>query len=783
MKSILTLLLFSCGLLSAQSKSAGINGEGIGSGNRTAFITALGGSTAGRSILQLANPSSISYLRVNADNSAALLSAAGLKSGLAIDLVNNTSDATKPVSTAQQAAIDSRLPADGSMAALRTAKAAGYQSKAFVPNRIWRLYLKLQRDQYSAGGLVYRNSFRGVTFGDSVSVALQDNITSYFGYGGRDINLQSFTVTGTGATTEGSWTTGALRLYDEWSRTPGGFIQYLDSTVANAAQATLTTSNPPLHSLYVQYLSGSGGTGYGSFKLQYDLNNSGSYVDCTAATVSSGGGSVASGVVNTNNSTTEAYSQAIFTLPKMGTCKLRFVATSGRVRICETIANAGGFGVGAATGQGYLAGGLNVDYSQGGKSLMEWANYTQPVITAALGFVDPHIITYKNANNYALSTYQTYWPAFATKIRTAAPKALFIVVGSHPRNVAPSNLDAADIAVDDYLRDWCASNEGAIFVDIRQNFPAYDAAYASDSTLADDLWSDGIHIFGGPDTGPAGGEAWVRALVWDQILPALQANAANRNAANHSAVLPMSPSEIRLYDGVDAGLDNRSGKLILGLAPGSTGALDFQSADMPYNTGNQQFERPSGMRVTSSLDTVSPWSLGFKSFGFDAFQFGHHANGPWQGLAIGIGESSSTNLSRAKDGVRIKVPWNVYGMKNGVIIEGRSDSATNDRILGIDVGATDAAAGAPLWTWFTTGAIEYEGVTNDAYETRFEFDEPTGDATITTPVNAHAGSGVKQRYIGVIPGYVITSDAIEDEDLASGDVFYDEATKKVKVKP
>lgn len=60
----------------------------------------------GRSMFSLPNPGAITFPRFNADNTVTARSALGLKTDLSLENVNNTSDANKPVSTAQQAALD-----------------------------------------------------------------------------------------------------------------------------------------------------------------------------------------------------------------------------------------------------------------------------------------------------------------------------------------------------------------------------------------------------------------------------------------------------------------------------------------------------------------------------------------------------------------------------------------------------------------------------------------------------------------------------------------------------
>jgi hypothetical protein len=122
---------------------------GVSSGMATTAGLATGGTTVGLNIYQLTNPSAITFLRVNADNSVTALSAsafrtaigtaigsnvqaydpnlttyagitpsanvqtllaaadyAAFKTSLSLGNVTNTSDASKPVSTAQQTALD-----------------------------------------------------------------------------------------------------------------------------------------------------------------------------------------------------------------------------------------------------------------------------------------------------------------------------------------------------------------------------------------------------------------------------------------------------------------------------------------------------------------------------------------------------------------------------------------------------------------------------------------------------------------------------------------------------
>lgn len=665
---------------------------------------------------------------------------------------------------------------------LRGSKSLGYNSLQADNHEMWRIVEKLRREGDGGGTLVFANRFRTVSFGDSVACDLQGPAAAFWGYGGEDASLQQFaaqagaTPTDAAPANYSSWSAGVFTLYDEWARTPRGLIRHLDASLTSGTYVEQTTGFLPFHELMVHFLAkdstGAGNASYGSFKVQYKINHGGPWTDCTTATVSAGGGSVASGVINTdNNSATEVYAQARFQLPQMDVYSIRILATSGRVRLCTAIKNAGGFSGGTAN-RGVNTGSLSVNFSAGGRGLAShFSQIPAPVMTAALGFVDPHVVVYKSANEWGLANYQTHWPAFAAKVMAGAPQAVFVVCGSHPRGIKPTNLDPDDIAVDDYLREWCAATQGAIFVDVRQNFPAFATGYDSATTDIDDLWVDGIHIYAqnsGAAGGWGGGEQWVKALVWEAIRPACEFALRQRGSGNVSSLLPMVPTEIRLYDHLNQALSARSGKLGLTLHPRGEGQLSFRPANAAYNGGTQLWDWETGMHVTAASNTTSPGSLTLLTRGVSGLTFGHHTGGPLQGMAFNIDQSNGTNLARAKSGYRFKVPWEVYGVKNGLIVEGRSDSSSDVRLLGLDVDATDAAAGNPLWSWMENGTVIYEGATNDANEVTFVTGDPTADVTITTPASQ---TGTVCIFLGILtdpPAGTIPAGAIYVDNSATG---------------
>lgn len=88
--------------------------------------TSLGATTVGSNLFTLTNPSAISFLRLNADNTVSALSTSAYKTSLSLDQVNNTSDVNKPISSATQAALDGKFSIVDGVSASDT-----YQKKSF----------------------------------------------------------------------------------------------------------------------------------------------------------------------------------------------------------------------------------------------------------------------------------------------------------------------------------------------------------------------------------------------------------------------------------------------------------------------------------------------------------------------------------------------------------------------------------------------------------------------------------------------------------------------------
>jgi hypothetical protein len=379
-------------------------------------------------------------------------------------------------------------------------------------------------------------------------------------------------------------------------------------------------------------------------------------------------------------------------------------------------------------------------------------------------------------------------------------------------------------------------------------------AYNSDAGSADNLWTDGLHIYDGGDQLRGGGQSYVAGLVYNALKPAFDTMGSGSNKGlQYNAIRPLDGyvNKIKLYDGSSFSSYNANDQtLYIEGAPRKTITVSAGQS------GGENLSNRSGFQAIGTISTKVT-ALSLLSNGNDAITFGTGSNGGFWGFAVGVDQSATSNYGRSQNGCRFKVPFKSYS-RNGVIVEGRADTDATDRVLGIDIGATDSTAGTSLWSWnvgdnnstylvngaassgTTTIAVDtgtvaipvgavitfpgisqlftvttgvtgagnivitpaltnnvsdntvvnfvnsspqqiYHGRISDANVTNFTYAEPLAVTTIHVPVNATAGTGgVNARVIGVIPSYADATAGIAA--VGSGEAYYDEATKKVKVK-
>lgn len=675
MKYILLLIALTASAFGQQLKTPGVNGENI---VNPAFRNAVfNGSDIDATELGYLNGVT-SAIQTQLTGKEPVLGNPGTNGYVLSSTTGGTRSWITPGGTLTNASVNAVLD-DAPLVSQRAMGLASYNSTLQPTSRLWRMVHKANKTRN--GPL----RFRAVTLGDSVAASVTEHLNASFGYGGLTVPIVAWASEGGGVSD----------AYDQWSRTLKGTVRTLNSATAGGTYCEYSVSSTltlPVSSVNVHYLAA---TGNGRFRLDYKVNGTGAWIAATTATVSSSGGSVAAGVVYSDNGGTETYSEARFALPKADYYYLRLVAVSdGPVKLCYTFLNAGGFSTGPTSGQGEMGGAASMDFAEGGRSLAgHFTNWNQGVLNRAMSFTDPHIIIYKSANSYNLSDYQTHWPSTAEKLRTAAPDALLVVCGSHPQAAEPTNLAAGSLATDDYLRDWCANTEGAVFVDVRQNFPAYQTGFDGASGLIDDLWADGVHIYGV-------GSQWVSALVWDAIKPGVEAILRSTTNTEYSRVLPYQIAEIRLSG--EAKASPAYNNLSIVRQPRSAGKVVMRPPSAFFNSGTQSYYEEAGFSQSSEADANSPNTLMLISKSRPVMQFAEHSTlqSGYLGAILG---TTTPQLARAKSGFRVLAPTQTYGALPGMTVEGLSTMASGTEIFKIAQGATEAVAGTDIYTWHHGG--------------------------------------------------------------------------------
>lgn len=830
--------------------------------------------------------------------------------------------------TVDNAAVNAAI-AESPLDSQRSMGLSAYNATAQPTKRIWRGLTQISKDAETIVGTRTRN-ITSIAVGDSVTCNIHDFLANEFGYGG--VGQLPEVMTKESAAVQ------AITL--QWDRSVQSTIIRIDESVSGGTYVETQFGPYLCHQIAVHY---SAKAGRGKFQVQYQVNGAGAWTAITSAScaVTANGGSVSAGIVNSDNGlATDVYSKATFPLPFEDFYKIRVVAlpdtTAGTglpVDLCHVFYNNGLLiDARAASGKWRSAGG-SFTWNAAGKDVSQFATWDQDMLNAAFADINPSFVIYKSANGYLLANYEANWPTVAAKLRIAAPDALLVVCGSHTRGSAPSNLDASDIAVDDYLRDWCANTEGAIFVDCRQNFPehnrqvvlagatgdnaadinglivsddlwtngrqsyskesggntvtvqwnganwivalngqtrftstaldtsnAYPIAfsasngstgtldfggYGTTAGLAEDLWSDGIHIYGR-------GEQWVRTLVWDAIQPAIRsiklAQSSTFNVPAHAAI-----DEIRMH--------NKSGatanKFKFTTAPRVESRVVLSPPRSQFNAGTGEFTYESGFGMTSSDDAVTPHALTLYMTSQPVVQFGGTTTGNAVYGALFGGTTKQT--ARAGAGWRFLAPNQAGSGRPCLVAEGSTSMTAVQTIFQIARSADDSTAGAPVWSWINGGSVPsylvngakvigdnvitidtgiyvipvgaritfgaasdvytvtvgrtgagnitihpalvadiadnaavnitvlpslvHNGLVNDANITTITYDEPAAAVQIHTAIGGVAGTGARPRYNFDAPGYADAAGAAADGSLPSGALYFDESTKVGRIKP
>jgi hypothetical protein len=459
---------------------------------------------------------------------------------------------------------------------------------------------------------------------------------------------------------------------------------------------------------------------------------------------------------------------------------IRLTAT-GTVDLLGFGTEKGGFGF-AQSVSGVQPGSVHTgNYGEGGKLISTHFNQTpQDAFSRALGWIDPEIITFKGLNDWGLATLTadvgggvTRWDQYMGKIHAAAPRALVLIFSSNVTHQFPDPAASGYLDADEWVKDWCAKSGFAMFVDVRQNSLLHESFQGSLSNMS----SDGLHQYTVGSDLRGFGEHWSAALALMEIFPALHTTGvygSRGSGTNANRYIPGDFTGIRLsnYDpqGVIAAT---SAPFYLDVPPRSRGAVLLRPAES-VSGGTYGFSETAGFgqKPLGGGSGANPGALRLISAGNVVAAFGNNhfsGNAPF-GALFGAWSNTDPADARTSNGWRFLQPVTTYGQKDGLIAEGRA-GATN-RLFGVDIAATEAAAGTALWGWFADGRLEYEG-TNFAngFKTTFITAEPTSNVTVTTPV--------KTGTVGVVPAYADQT-AATGAGLAAGDNYWNTTTNSLK---
>ena len=305
------------------------------------------------------------------------------------------------------------------------------------------------------------DQIRFCTFGDSYATAPSTWLKANLGNGGDLYEMQSATLTN-GASLVNRVTPDPYTTDFNYISLPtGGIARYgPDSSI------------PATNLVMVYYVARSGG---GTFKLQVDSNANGTWLDIGTT-------------IDTNNSDVDTITRYSLNIASLGlhftgaqaqAFRVRAVGVSGTCRLLH-----GGVVMNDLVNQ-RANGAVGMDIAQGGTTPDQWDGVSQDFFTQLLGPYDPHIIFVCAAET--LVAWQTWWPSVYTKMRTAAPNADFVFIGSHPTTNDTNPL--SNEASDTYLREFAAANNET-FVETRRFFPPWQR----DDTVGQAIYADGVHL-------------------------------------------------------------------------------------------------------------------------------------------------------------------------------------------------------------------------------------------------------------------------------------------------
>ena len=348
-------------------------------------------------------------------------------------------------------------------------------ANAFLrPDFLWKTMARL----YTARQSRFNLQLRVVMIGDSFATCAEPFLRGAFGDVGEGFNLNSATYSGGASHTTGDFT--------KWIS--GHYV-----TLSSSGNVILGSGNTVGSRIKIYYLKYPGG---GTFKVQTDVNSSGSWSDEAGYTA-----------VSTNNPTNDA---GVITIDKSDSnvYRVRIVWVSGTSYVI-------GGNLMEVDGQtGNRPGGAPLmDLSAGGSTPSQWAACPSVSLNTVLASFDPHLIFVKSDD--PAEAYEASWPGLYEKLKIAAPNADFVIIGTHPTVSDPDRwIDSS--GRDDYFRVWCAGNN-ALFVDIRHHLPEFNAETSAQGWWLENF-PEGYHL--SPIVGKVRQDAiinWQFKTLWASI--------------------------------------------------------------------------------------------------------------------------------------------------------------------------------------------------------------------------------------------------------------------------
>jgi hypothetical protein len=537
---------------------------------------------------------------------------------------------------------------------------------------------------------------RILTFGDSYAYSPFEWLMGQLGNGGVLYDPQNATRAG-GATLVSTVIDNST--VQSWSYSTN--FNYVN-LVAGSTATYRQTSYVPLEvtqTVWVYYVARSGG---GTFKIQTDENESGTWTD------------VPGGTINTDNAGDDTITRFFYDFGN-GNERARRVRVVGESGTCRLLY------AGCLTGNTTMRnnGVTFMNVAQGGTVPQQWDTVKQANFTALLQAYDPHLIFVCCAET--LQSLQTHWPSVSDKFRTACPNADFIIMGSHPTSFVPSAKESEP--TDEYFRLWCDQNNFD-FVDVRPLFPDWQRT----DSVGQAIFADGVHL------APRGYQIMQNAVV-DRLR--WLAPAQNRNILPSFSVSP-ALSDLTLQK---ADMKSTAGPILrfqdlTGTNGSQLGGFTVYPCRNPDGTtrlvlGNNQaytMVMGSGVAVTSGFayigaDYTNPsGSGGFPRSAFDAAVL----YGPSIIASVGSGALGTTAIQRWRFGTdRTNNGTNVgalyidgsFALAKELVL---NQSGTNTAVCGraqlvggtvtINNTATQSYAAGGLWSVL----VSYEGMTNPA---------------------------------------------------------------------